>query len=178
MIFPADWTASAERILDGCGRRGWSLATAESCTGGLVSALLTSIPGSSSVVERGFVTYSNAAKAELLGVPTALIEEEGAVSAAVARAMAEGAVRASGADVAVAITGIAGPGGGSGAKPVGLVHLACATRKAGCRHLERRYGEIGRDPVRGEAVKDALALLEAALADGPQLGSLDAGSRP
>lgn len=178
MIFPADWTASARRILDGYGRRGWSLATAESCTGGLVSALLTSIPGSSSVVERGFVTYSNAAKSKMLWVSAALIDRDGAVSEAVARAMAEGAVRESRAHVAVAITGIAGPGGGSAAKPVGLVHLACATRGAGCRHLERRYGELGRDAVRAEAVNDALALLEAALTDMPQPGSLEAGSRP
>lgn len=143
--------------------RGWRIATAESCTGGLVVAALTDVPGSSAVVERGFVTYSNEAKAEMLGIDPALIATHGAVSHPVARAMAEGALAASPADVAVAITGIAGPGGGSAAKPVGLVHLACATRGLPCEHLERRYGDLGRAAIRERAVEDALTLLEDAL---------------
>lgn len=140
---------------------GLTLATAESCTGGLVAALLTAIPGSSAVVERGFVTYSNAAKAELLGVPDGLIARHGAVSEPVARAMAEGALARSRADVAVAVTGIAGPGGGSPDKPVGLVHLSLAAKERPTRHLERRYGDPGRGTIRRRAVEDALALLEA-----------------
>lgn len=143
--------------------RGWRLVTAESCTGGLVAAALTGVPGSSAVVERGFVTYSNEAKAEMLGIEPDLITRHGAVSEPVARAMAEGALAASPVEVAVAITGVAGPGGGSPAKPVGLVHLACATRGGACEHLERRYGDLGRDVIRERAVVDALALLGRAL---------------
>jgi nicotinamide-nucleotide amidase len=144
--------------------RGLTVATAESCTGGLVAALLTEIPGSSAVVERGFVTYSNAAKTELVGVPAELIAAHGAVSEPVARAMAEGAVAASRADVAVAITGIAGPGGATATKPVGLVHFGLARTGAPTRHLERRYGDLGRGEVRRRAVEDALALLESVVA--------------
>lgn len=140
----------------GAGRR---VATAESCTGGLVAALLTAVPGSSAVLERGFVTYANAAKTEMLGVPADLIAAHGAVSAAVARAMAEGALARSHAEVAVAVTGIAGPGGGSAGKPVGLVHFGLAMRGAPTRHLERRYGDPGRGAIRREAVADALGLL-------------------
>jgi nicotinamide-nucleotide amidase len=143
--------------------RGWKIATAESCTGGLVAALLTEIAGSSAVVERGFVTYSNEAKAELLGVPPDSITAHGAVSEPVARAMAEGALSHSHADVAVAITGIAGPGGGTAAKPVGLVHFGLAVQGRPTVHLERRYGDLGRAQVRGRAVEDALSLLEKAL---------------
>ncbi|MCP8938179.1 nicotinamide-nucleotide amidohydrolase family protein [Alsobacter sp. SYSU M60028] len=141
---------------------GLRVATAESCTGGLVAGALTAVAGSSDVVERGFVTYSNESKTELLGVPAALIAAHGAVSEAVARAMAEGAVARSRADVAVAITGIAGPGGGSDAKPVGLVHLAAARRGGATIHLERRYGDLGRAGIREAAVADALDLLEKA----------------
>jgi nicotinamide-nucleotide amidase len=141
---------------------GLRAATAESCTGGLVAAALTAIPGSSDVVDRGFVTYSNAAKTEMLGVPADLIATHGAVSEPVARAMAEGAVSHSDADVAVAITGIAGPGGGSDAKPVGLVHFAAARRGGGTVHLERRYGDLGRSGIRAAAVRDALELIEKA----------------
>src|SRR3982751_3041231 len=119
-------SALARSLLDLCRSRKLTIATAESCTGGLVAAALTAIPGSSDVVDRGFVTYSNAAKTEMLGVPADLIATHGAVSEPVARAMAEGALSRSNADVAVAITGIAGPDGGSDAKPVGLVHLAAA----------------------------------------------------
>jgi nicotinamide-nucleotide amidase len=142
---------------------GSRIVTAESCTGGLVAGLLTEVPGSSAVVERGFVTYSNEAKADMLGVPADLIAEHGAVSEPVARAMAEGGLRRSQADVAVAITGIAGPGGGTGAKPVGLVHFAVAARGGRTTHLERRYGDLGRALVRQRAVEDALALLNGAL---------------
>jgi nicotinamide-nucleotide amidase len=145
--------------------RGWTIAAAESCTGGLVAALLTEVPGSSAVVERGFVTYSNQAKAEMLGVPDHLIAAHGAVSAPVARAMAEGALQRSKADVAVAITGIAGPGGGTAAKPIGLVHFGMAMKNRPTLHQERRYGDLGRATVRACAVEDALSLLEQALAE-------------
>jgi nicotinamide-nucleotide amidase len=162
MIDDPDLLARAERLVAAYTAAGLTLATAESCTGGLVAALLTAVPGSSAAVERGYVTYSNAAKAEAIGVDAALIEAHGAVSEPVARAMAEGAKAASHADVAVAITGIAGPGGGSAEKPVGLVHLASAG-PGGTRHLERRYGDLGRTEIRRAAVADALGLLEAAV---------------
>lgn len=144
-------------------RRGLTIATAESCTGGLIAGLLTEIAGSSAVVDRGFVTYSNAAKSDLLGVPDILIAREGAVSAAVAEQMVRGALRASPADIAVAVTGIAGPGGGSAAKPVGLVYLAIGWRGAPVRVEKRLYGDIGRSEVRQRTVADALGLLEALL---------------
>lgn len=137
-----------------------TLATAESCTGGLVGGALTAVPGSSAVLERGFITYSNAAKAEILDVPKEVLNAHGAVSEAVARAMAEGALAHSRADVAVAITGIAGPGGGSAEKPVGLVHFACARRDRPTRHVERRFGDIGRDAVRDASVLQALDLAD------------------
>ena len=161
MTHPLDARATA--LLQACRARGWMVATAESCTGGLVAALLTEIPGSSDVVERGFVTYSNEAKSEMLGVPAAVIAGHGAVSEPVARAMAEGALAHSRAQVAVSITGIAGPGGGSAAKPVGLVHFGLAVRDGPSQHLQRRYGDLGRVEVRARAVEDALALFEAAL---------------
>ena len=154
--------ARASALVAAYAEAGSRIATAESCTGGLVAGLLTAVPGSSAVVERGFVTYSNAAKSEAIGVPAELIDADGAVSEAVARAMAAGALAASQADVAVAITGIAGPGGGSAAKPVGLVHFGLATG-AGIRHLERRYGDLGRTEIRRRAVIDALDLLESVL---------------
>lgn len=154
--------ARASALVAAYAKAGTRIATAESCTGGLVAGLLTAVPGSSAVVERGFVTYSNEAKSEAIGVPAELVEAHGAVSEAVARAMADGALAASRADVAVAITGIAGPGGGSAAKPVGLVHFGLATGD-GVRHLERRYGDLGRAEIRRRAVIDALDLLESAL---------------
>jgi nicotinamide-nucleotide amidase len=158
--------ALAARVLAACDRRGLMVATAESCTGGMVAAALTDIPGSSSVVERGFVTYSNAAKIELLGVPIALIEVDGAVSEAVARAMAEGALANSRASLAVSITGVAGPGGGSDEKPEGLVHFACARRGAATTHARIEYGPVGRDRVRTASVNQALKmLLQATAAD-------------
>lgn len=127
-IFPAEMIAAAETLLAEMRVAGLRIATAESCTGGLVAGLLTEIAGSSDVVERGFVTYSNEAKSECIGVPAGLIRAHGAVSAEVAQAMAEGALAASRADVAVAVTGVAGPGGGTPEKPVGLVHLCAAGR--------------------------------------------------
>lgn len=162
MIDDPELLARAERLVAAYAAAGRTLATAESCTGGLVAALLTAVPGSSAAVERGYVTYSNAAKAEAIGVDPDLIAGHGAVSEPVARAMAEGARKASRADVAVAITGIAGPGGGSADKPVGLVYLAVAS-PGGTRHLERRYGDLGRAGIRRAAVADALALLDGAL---------------
>jgi nicotinamide-nucleotide amidase len=158
-----DLRERAAALLQTYGQRGLKIATAESCTGGLVAALLTEIAGSSAVVERGFVTYSNEAKTELIGVPESLIVAHGAVSEPVARAMAEGALRHSRADVTVAITGIAGPGGATATKPVGLVHFGLARRGAAVLHLERRYGDLGREAVRRRAVEDALGLLEQAL---------------
>jgi nicotinamide-nucleotide amidase len=153
----------AERLLEACRRGGWRVATAESCTGGLVAGLLTEIAGSSDVVERGFVTYSNEAKRALVGVPGELIIAHGAVSEPVARAMAEGALARSNAQLAVSITGIAGPGGATPTKPVGLVHFGLAREGGATEHLERRYGSLGRGPVRMRAVEDALALLENAV---------------
>jgi nicotinamide-nucleotide amidase len=134
------------------------IATAESCTGGLVAAAITDIAGSSAVLDRGFVTYSNLAKVEMLGVSHELILVHGAVSADVARAMAEGAVKHSQAHIGVAITGVAGPSGGSDLKPVGLVHFACAT-SAKTVHLEKRFGDLGRDGIRKAAVATALQLV-------------------
>ncbi|MCX7325385.1 MAG: CinA family protein [Hyphomicrobiales bacterium] len=154
-----DFDQLAIAALQACRSQGLMLATAESCTGGLVAGALTAISGSSDVVERGFVTYSNEAKSGMLGVPPALIEAHGAVSEPVARAMAEGALVHSRADIAVSVTGIAGPGGGSVAKPVGLVHFACARKGGAIVHLERRYGTIARAAVREAAVRDALGLI-------------------
>lgn len=164
MIFDPDLLGRAEALVRRLAERGLRVATAESCTGGLIAALLTEVPGSSAVVERGWVTYSNQAKTDALGVAPDLIAARGAVSEAVARAMAEGALARAGVDLAVAVTGIAGPGGGTAAKPVGLVHLGLARRGAATRALERRYGDLGRSAVRLGAVADALALLEDAAA--------------
>lgn len=158
-MFPPDLLAAAEALLAECRARGLKLATAESCTGGLVAGLLTEIAGSSDVVERGFVTYSNEAKNELLGVPMALIERVGAVSEEVARAMAEGAVAKAPVDLAVSITGVAGPGGGTAKKPVGLVHFACARRGFETLHARHEFGAVGRGAVRAKAVRTALEFL-------------------
>ena len=152
----------ARLLIERCTEQRLTIATAESCTGGLVAGVLTEIVGSSAVVDRGLVTYSNAAKSALLGVPPEVINRHGAVSEPVARAMAEGALARSTASLVVAITGIAGPGGGSEEKPVGLVHLAVAG-PGGTIHLERRYGDLGRVGIRRAAVADALGLLECAL---------------
>ncbi|WP_291832410.1 CinA family protein [Brevundimonas sp.] len=157
-MFPDDIAALAQQVITEAAARGLMAATAESCTGGLVAGALTAIAGSSAVVDRGFVTYSNEAKSDLVAVPAALIEAHGAVSEPVARAMAAGAVARSRAQVSVAVTGIAGPGGGSDDKPVGLVHFAAAG-PAGVIHAERRFGDIGREAVRLESVRVALGLL-------------------
>ena len=151
---------AAVRVLDACRLQGLKVATAESCTGGLVAGALTEIAGSSDVVDRGFVTYSNAAKEAMLGVPTATLERHGAVSRETADAMAAGALAMSNADITVAITGIAGPGGGSADKPVGLVHFAAAARDGRRIHWEKRYGDIGRGRVRANSVAEALAMIE------------------
>jgi nicotinamide-nucleotide amidase len=163
-MFPAALLARAEGLLAAARAKGLKIATAESCTGGLVAGLLTEIPGSSDVMERGFVTYSNQAKEEMLGVPAALLRQHGAVSEPVARVMAEGAIRNSTAQLSVAITGIAGPGGGSEDKPVGLVHIAAARAGEATLHRECRFGDIGRSEVRLRSVEVALELLEALLA--------------
>jgi nicotinamide-nucleotide amidase len=152
--------AAAKQVLELCRAQGLRVATAESCTGGLVAAALTEIAGSSDVVDRGFVTYSNEAKAELLGVPHSTLKRYGAVSAQTAKAMAAGALKNSRADIAVSITGIAGPGGGTKQKPVGLVHFAAAKR--GGRSLARKklFGAVGRRRVRQLSVLQALQMLE------------------
>jgi nicotinamide-nucleotide amidase len=155
-------TAAAE-LLDDLRKAGVKLATAESCTGGLIAGVLTEIPGSSDVVERGFVTYSNAAKSQMLGVSERLLAEHGAVSREVALAMAEGALAHSGADVSVAVTGVAGPGGGSALKPVGLVHFAAARRGGPTLHEEFRFGDIGRSQIRLKSVEAGLVLIRRAM---------------
>ena len=152
--------AAAKRLLDLCRERSLLVATAESCTGGLVAGALTEIPGSSDVIDCGFVTYSNAAKETLLGVPAATLRRHGAVSKETAAAMAAGALKHSRADLAVAITGIAGPDGGSKEKPVGLVHFAAASRDGRRLSRSRRYGKIGRGRVREKSVAEALRLLQ------------------
>ncbi|NWG53322.1 MAG: CinA family protein [Hydrogenophilaceae bacterium] len=159
-MFPDALIMSARLLIADCEERRLKIATAESCTGGLVAALLTEIAGSSKVVERGFVTYSNRAKEEMLGVPGDLIADHGAVSEPVARAMAEGALRESNANIAVAITGVAGPGGGTALKPVGLVHIAAARENRSILHEACRFGDIGRSEVRLKSVETALALMQ------------------
>jgi nicotinamide-nucleotide amidase len=162
-MFPADLIARAADLVTRYRAAGLMAATAESCTGGLIAALLTEIAGSSNMLERGFVVYSNAAKQELLGVPAETLARYGAVSSETAVAMAEGALRASRAEVAVSVTGIAGPDGGTAGKPVGLVHFACARRGKPTVAREERFGEIGRGAVRIASVDVGLGLLEAAL---------------
>lgn len=158
-MFPQDIEASAAAVIQAAIKAGVMVATAESCTGGLVSGALTAIAGSSAALDRGFVTYSNEAKAELLGVTEDLLTQFGAVSEPVARAMALGAVMRSRASASVSITGVAGPGGGSAEKPVGLVHFAAVGPSGVVVHVERRFGDIGREAVRLESVRVALALL-------------------
>jgi nicotinamide-nucleotide amidase len=158
-MFPTPLIRLAEQVLADARAQKLRIATAESCTGGLIAGLLTEIPGSSDVLERGFVVYSNRAKSDLLGVPGDLIADQGAVSEAVARAMAEGAVENSHAHMAVAVTGIAGPGGGTGLKPVGLVHIAAARENRSILHEAHRFGDIGRSDVRIKSVEAALELL-------------------
>lgn len=162
-IFPTDLIQSARLLLDDAQARGIKIATAESCTGGLVAALLTEIAGSSATVDRAFIVYSNQAKQEMLGVPGDMIADFGAVSEPVARALAEGALHESRANLTIAITGIAGPGGATPMKPVGLVHFASARENRAIRHEEHRFGDIGRDQVRLESVRVALRMLHEGL---------------
>jgi len=150
---------AAATLLDLCKAKKIMVATAESCTGGLVAGALTDIAGSSAVVDRGFVTYTNEAKQQMLGVPAETLRVFGAVSAETAAAMARGALGHANADIVVSITGIAGPGGGSAEKPVGLVHFAAASRGGRLIHRERRFGDIGRAEVRRRSVLEALTML-------------------
>ena len=161
-------SALARALLDLCRMRKLTIATAESCTGGLVAGALTDIPGSSDVIDRGFVTYSNDAKRVMLGVNATTLATFGAVSKETATQMAVGALERAGVDLAVAITGIAGPGGATPGKPVGLVHFAVAARDGRIVHREQRYGAIGRTAVRERSVVEALRML-LELARGPQV---------
>lgn len=159
-MFSPPLLSLAEIVLADAREKRLRIATAESCTGGLIAALLTEIPGSSDVLDRGFVVYSNRAKSDLLDVPSRLIADQGAVSEAVARAMAEGAIENSNAHMAVAVTGVAGPGGGTKLKPIGLVHIAAARQGRSILHEAHRFGDIGRTEIRLKSVEAALLLLE------------------
>ena len=158
-MFPKDLAERASALLQSCRKAGVTVATAESCTGGLIAGCLTEISGSSDVVDRGFITYSNEAKNVMLDVPMRLIERHGAVSEPVARTMAEGALTHSLAVLSVAVTGVAGPGGGTVGKPVGLVHLACAKRGGQTRHRAERYGDLGRSGIREATIRTAMEML-------------------
>lgn len=156
---PIDLIGNATMLLDELRTHGLTLTTAESCTGGLISACLTEVPGSSDVFERGFVTYSNAAKTQLLDVPEEMIKAHGSVSPEVAGALTEGALAHSPADMAVAVTGIAGPDGGTEDKPVGLVFIAVARRDGPVNHLRCTFGDVGRSQVRQRTVVEAFRLV-------------------
>jgi nicotinamide-nucleotide amidase len=158
-MFPPELLTDAERLLELLRAKGLRLVTAESCTGGLIAALLTEVPGSSDVLERGFVTYSNDAKIEAIGVPSALIKEFGAVSREVAVAMATGALAHSRADIVISVTGVAGPGGGTDEKPVGLVYLTVLVRGRDPVTKECRYGLSSRSAIRMATVDEALGLI-------------------
>lgn len=164
-LFPSDLYEAARVMLTAYEKRGRRIVTAESCTGGLIAGLLTEVPGSSAAVERGYVTYSNVAKSDVLGVPEEMLECVGAVSEDVARAMAEGALNHSRAHVAVSVTGIAGPDGGSVDKPVGLVYFGLAVRDRPTTTRECRFGNPGRQAVRIASVRTAVELLNSALQD-------------
>jgi nicotinamide-nucleotide amidase len=161
-VFPEDVLTTAKHVIDLLRDRNRKLTTAESCTGGLVASAITAVPGSSDVFFGGFVTYSNDAKEQMIGVRADLIKHHGAVSEAVAHAMAECALSTTGADLAVSITGIAGPGGGSSHKPVGLVYIAVASVFDGPRVERHMFGDAGRDEVRLASLRAALRLLEEA----------------
>lgn len=158
-MFPFEIDALARLLIDEARERHVRIVTAESCTGGLVSGALTAVPGSSDVFERGFVTYSNRAKEELLGIPGDLIADAGAVSEPVARMMAEAALVNSNAHMSVAITGVAGPGGGTPMKPVGTVHFATARSNGAIVHRLEMFEDDGRDAIRMDAVRVALEML-------------------
>jgi len=157
-VFPSDLHMLAQKLISLYEAEGRKIVTAESCTGGLIAGTLTNIPGSSAVVERGFVTYSNDAKIEVLGVPTELIEEFGAVSDRVAEEMALGALDFSRADIALSVTGIAGPGGGTPEKPIGLVYFGLATREGLLMHYKCQFGG-DRHEVRQQSIHEGLRLL-------------------
>lgn len=160
-VLPTDIEAMTHRLLAEACDRELMLATAESCTGGLLASLLTDVQGASHAFERGFIVYTNEAKAELLGIPPELIEDQGAVSRAVAIAMADGALAHSRADIALAVTGFAGKGGAD--DEIGLVHFGCARRGRGTRHREEHFGDVGRGPIRIQCMKTALSMLGEAL---------------
>ncbi|HWK96819.1 MAG TPA: CinA family protein [Pseudolabrys sp.] len=154
-----DIVQAARDLLDICKRKNLLVATAESCTAGLVAGTLTEVPGTSSILDRGFITYSNEAKNEMLGVSRDLLAQHGAVSREVAEAMASGVLGHSRVHLAVSVTGIAGPDGGTATKPVGLVHFAVASRAGKLTHAEKRYGNIGRAEVRKHSVLQAFRML-------------------
>jgi nicotinamide-nucleotide amidase len=158
-LFPADITSMAENIIRNFTAAGLMVSTAESCTGGLIAGALTEISGSSAVVDRGFVTYTNLAKMQMLGVQEETLIRFGAVSEETARQMVHGALFRSRADLAVAVTGIAGPGGGSPEKPVGLVHLAAKSRSGKLVHRKMLYGDIGRTEIRLATIRTALQMV-------------------
>lgn len=154
-----DIVDAAKRLLDICKRKNLTVATVESCTAGLVAGTLTEVPGTSSILDRGFVTYSNQAKVDMVGVSGATLKTHGAVSRQTAEEMARGAIMHSPVDLAVSVTGIAGPNGGSAEKPVGLVHFAAATRSGRLIHAEKRFGDVGRSEVRKQSVLQAFRML-------------------
>ncbi|MBY5355424.1 CinA family protein [Rhizobium leguminosarum] len=163
-LFSDDILSAAETIIRDFTAAGLMVSTAESCTGGLIAGALTEISGSSAVVDRGFVTYTNSAKIEMLGVQAETLSRFGAVSEETARQMVHGALFRSRAEIAVAVTGIAGPGGGSAEKPVGLVHLAAKSRAGALIHRKMHYGDIGRSEVRLATIRTALEMVRSLLA--------------
>lgn len=163
-LFPPDIISTAETIIREFTAAGLMLSTAESCTGGLIAGALTEISGSSAVVDRGFVTYTNSAKVDMLGVQAETLQRFGAVSEETAWQMVHGALFRSRAEIAVAVTGIAGPGGGSAEKPVGLVHLAAKSRAGALIHRKMLYGDIGRSEVRLATVRTALEMVHSLFA--------------
>lgn len=159
MTFSPALLVKAEALHTACRAAGLKIGVAESCTGGLLAGLLTELAGSSDAFDRGFVTYSNEAKHELLGVPRDVLADYGAVSEQVARAMAEGTLNVARLDLAASVTGVAGPGGGSAMKPVGLVHFGAARRGRGTIHEVHRFGDLGRSAIRLKAVETAMDML-------------------
>src|SRR5438270_13909108 len=164
-MFPLEIATLARLLVDEASQRSLRIVTAESCTGGLVAAAICAIPGASDVFERGYVTYSNRAKQELLGIPGDLIADLGAVSEPVARMMAEGALENSNAHIAVAITGVAGPGGGTPMKPVGTVHIATARTNHGLMHKQEFFEIEDREGIQLAAVQSALEMLRERMAE-------------
>lgn len=154
-----DIVDAAKKLLDICKRKKLTIATAESCTGGLIAGTLTEVPGVSGMLDRGFVTYSNQAKQEMLGVPEDTLKQYGAVSRETTEAMAKGALGYAPVDLAIAVTGIAGPTGDEGGKPIGLVHFAAASRSGQLEHVEKRFGNRGRAEIRKQSVLQAFIML-------------------